>query len=189
MLCLFILFTTKQSHVLLNELGFNRKIDLVQGIEQLTKINADLKKSTDRILITYEIYYNVTDEKAFVRETMTLPVVEETVLQNMVQTVETNEEVKQEDLEAFLHLFKRNVSNKSKRIGRSTGSLKKKAEKQQKSTVFTTISRYSYFSVALLIFLAVGVFTGASFGSQSKPTSQNDSKLEERLTHLQEQVH
>lgn len=75
MLCLFILFTTKQSHVLLNELGFNRKIDLVQGIEQLTKINADLKKSTDRILITYEIYYNVTDEKAFVRETMTLPVV------------------------------------------------------------------------------------------------------------------
>jgi hypothetical protein len=188
-LCLFILFTTKQSHVLLNELGFNRKIDLVQGIEQLTKINADLNKSTDRILITYEIYYNVTDEKAFVRETMTLPVVEETVLQNMVQTVETNEEVRQEDLEAFLHLFKRNVSNKSKRIGRSTGSLKKKAEKQQKSTVFTTISRYSYFSVALLIFLAVGVFTGASFGSQSKPTSQNDSKLEERLTHLQEQVH
>lgn len=64
MLCLFILFTTKQSHVLLNELGFNKKIDLVQGIEQLTKINADLKKSTDRILITYEIYYNVTDEKA-----------------------------------------------------------------------------------------------------------------------------
>ncbi|HDT7972441.1 TPA: type III secretion system protein PrgD, partial [Enterococcus faecalis] len=189
MLCLFILFTTKQSHVLLNELGFNRKIDLVQGIEQLTKINADLKKSTDRILITYEIYYNVTDEKAFVRETMTLPVVEETVLQNMVQTVETNEEVRQEDLEAFLYLFKRNVSNKSKRIGRSTGSLKKKAEKQQKSTVFTTISRYSYFSVALLIFLAVGVFTGASFGSQSKPTSQNDSKLEERLTHLQEQVY
>ena len=188
MLCLFILFTTKQSHVLLNELGFNRKIDLVQGIEQLTKINAALKKSTDRILITYEIYYNVTDEKAFVRETMTLPVVEETVLQNMVQTVETNEEVRQEDLEAFLHLFKRNVSNKSKRIGRSTGSLKKKAEKQQKSTVFTTISRYSYFSVALLIFLAVGVFTGASFGSQSKPTSQNDSKLEERLTHLQPQV-
>ncbi|MDU3403629.1 MAG: hypothetical protein E7F14_04360, partial [Enterococcus faecalis] len=53
----------RQSHVLLNELGFNRKIDLVQGIEQLTKINADLKKSTDRILITYEIYYNVTDEK------------------------------------------------------------------------------------------------------------------------------
>ena len=188
MLCLFILFTTKQSHVLLNELGFNRKIDLVQGIEQLTKINADLNKSTDRILITYEIYYNVTDEKAFVRETMTLPVVEETVLQNMGQTVETNEEVKQEDLEAFLHLFKRNVSNKPKRVGRSTGSLKKKAEKQQKSTVFTTISRYSYFSVALLIFLAVGVFTGASFGSQSKPTSQND-KLEERLTHLQEQVH
>ena len=43
MLCLFILFTTKQSHVLLNELGFNRKIDLVQGIEQLTKINAALK--------------------------------------------------------------------------------------------------------------------------------------------------
>ena len=81
---MFILFTTKQSHVLLNELGFNRKIDLVQGIEQLTKINAALKKSTDRILITYEIYYNVTDEKAFVRETMTLPVVEETVLQNMV---------------------------------------------------------------------------------------------------------
>ncbi|HIB1822564.1 type III secretion system protein PrgD [Enterococcus faecalis] len=188
MLCLFILFTTKQSHVLLNELGFNRKIDLVQGIEQLTKINADLKKSTDRILITYEIYYNVTDEKAFVRETMTLPVVEETVLQNMVQTVETNEEVKQEDLEAFLHLFKRNVSNKPKRVGRSTGSLKKKAEKQQKSTIFTIISRYSYFSVALLIFLAVGVFTGAAFGSQSKPTSQND-KLEERLTHLQEQVH
>lgn len=185
---MFILFTTKQSHVLLNELGFNKKIDLVQGIEQLTKINADLKKSTDRILITYEIYYNVTDEKAFVRETMTLPVVEETVLQNMVQTVETNEEVKQEDLEAFLHLFKRNVSNKPKRVGRSTGSLKKKAEKQQKSTVFTTISRYSYFSVALLIFLAVGVFTGASFGSQSKLTSQND-KLEERLTHLQEQVH
>lgn len=189
MLCLFILFTTNQSHVLLNELGFNRKIDLVQGIEQLTKINAALKKSTDRILITYEIYYNVTDEKAFVRETMTLPVVEETVLQNMVQTVETNEEVRQEDLEAFLHLFKRNVSNKPKRVGRSTGSLKKKAEKQQKSTVFTTISRYSYFSVALLIFLAVGVFTGASFGSQSKPTSQNDSKLEERLIHLQEQVH
>ncbi|GMC15760.1 hypothetical protein L5D_24650 [Enterococcus faecalis] len=185
---MFILFTTKQSHVLLNELGFNRKIDLVQGIEQLTKINADLKKSTDRILITYEIYYNVTDEKAFVRETMTLPVVEETVLQNMVQTVETNEEVKQEDLEAFLHLFKRNVSNKPKRVGRSTGSLKKKAEKQQKSTIFTIISRYSYFSVALLIFLAVGVFTGAAFGSQSKPTSQND-KLEERLTHLQEQVH
>ena len=55
--------------------------------------------------------------------------------------------------------------------------------------MFTTISRYSYFSVALLIFLAVGVFTGASFGSQSKPTSQNDSKLEERLIHLQEQVH
>ncbi|EHE8483691.1 type III secretion system protein PrgD, partial [Enterococcus faecalis] len=76
MLCLFILFTTKQSHVLLNELGFNKKIDLVQGIEQLTKINAALKKSTDRILITYEIYYNVIDEKAFVRETMTLPVVE-----------------------------------------------------------------------------------------------------------------
>lgn len=43
--------------------------------------------------------------------------------------------------------------------------------------------------MALLIFLAVGVFTGASFGSQSKPTSQNDSKLEERLIHLQEQVH
>ena len=62
---------------------------------------------------------------------MTLPVVEETVLQNMVQTVETNEEVRQEDLEAFLHLFKRNVSNKPKRVGRSTGSFKKKAEKQQ----------------------------------------------------------
>lgn len=68
----------------------------------------------------------MTDEKAFVRETMTLPVVEETVLQNMVQTVETNEEVRQEDLEAFLHLFKRNVSNKPKRVGRSTGSLKRK---------------------------------------------------------------
>ena len=97
----------------------------------------------------------MTDEKAFVRETMTLPVVEETVLQNMVQTVETNEEVRQEDLEAFLHLFKRNVSNKPKRVGRSTGSLK--SRKATKSTVFTTISRYSYFSVALLIFLAVGV--------------------------------
>ncbi|WP_429864152.1 type III secretion system protein PrgD [Enterococcus faecalis] len=189
MLCLFILFTTKQSHVLLNELGFNRKIDLVQGIEQLTKINAALKKSTDRILITYEIYYNVTDEQAFVRETMTLPVVEETVLQNMVQTVEINEEVRQEDLEVFLRLFKRNVSNKPKKVERSTGPSKKREEKQKKSTIFTTISRYSYFSVALLIFLAVGVFTGASFGSQSKPTSQNDSKLEERLTHLQEQVH
>lgn len=87
---------------------------------------------------------------------MTLPVVEETVLQNMVQTVETNEEVRQEDLEAFLHLFKRNVSNKPKRVGRSTGSLKE-SRKATKSTVFTTISRYSYFSVALLIFLAVGV--------------------------------
>lgn len=140
MLCLFILFTTKQSHVLLNELGFNRKIDLVQGIEQLTKINADLKKSTDRILITYEIYYNVTDEKAFVRETMTLPVVEETVLQNMVQTVETNEEVRQEDLEAFLHLFKRNVSNKSKRIGRSTGSLKESRKATKINCVYNNFS-------------------------------------------------
>lgn len=140
MLCLFILFTTKQSHVLLNELGFNKKIDLVQGIEQLTKINADLKKSTDRILITYEIYYNVTDEKAFVRETMTLPVVEETVLQNMVQTVETNEEVRQEDLEAFLHLFKRNVSNKSKRIGRSTGSLKESRKATKINCVYNNFS-------------------------------------------------
>ncbi|HAP4606260.1 TPA: type III secretion system protein PrgD, partial [Enterococcus faecalis] len=59
----------------------------------------------------------------------------------------------------------------------------------KKTTIFKIISRYSYFSVALLIFLAVGVFTGAAFGSQSKPTSQKDSKLEERLTHLQEQVH
>lgn len=77
----------------------------------------------------------MTDEKAFVRETMTLPVVEETVLQNMVQTVETNEEVRQEDLEAFLHLFKRNVSNKPKRVGRSTGSLKRK-QKSNKNQLF-----------------------------------------------------
>ncbi|HAP4079519.1 TPA: type III secretion system protein PrgD [Enterococcus faecalis] len=189
MLCLFILFTAKQSHPLLNEVVLNKKISLVQGIEELSKINDLFNETMADLLITYDLYHSVTDEQAFVRETMTLPVVEETVLQNMVQTVEINEEVRQEDLEVFLRLFKRNVSNKSKRIGRSTGSLKKKAEKQQKSTVFTTISRYSYFSVALLIFLAVGVFTGASFGSQSKPTSQNDSKLEERLTRLQEQVH
>ncbi|EMW5938196.1 type III secretion system protein PrgD [Enterococcus faecalis] len=189
MLCLFILFTTQQSHPLLNEVVLNKKISLVQGIEELSKINDQFNETMADLLITYDLYHSVTDEQAFVRETMTLPVVEETVLQNMVQTVEINEEVRQEDLEVFLRLFKRNVSNKPKKVERSTGPSKKREEKQKKSTIFTTISRYSYFSVALLIFLAVGVFTGASFGSQSKPTSQNDSKLEERLTHLQEQVH
>ena len=74
---------------------------------------------------------------------MTLPVVEETVLQNMVQTVETNEEVRQEDLEAFLHLFKRNVSNKPKRVGRSTGSLKRK----QKSNKINCV--YNNFAIAI----------------------------------------
>ncbi|MGC3786856.1 type III secretion system protein PrgD, partial [Enterococcus faecalis] len=77
---------------------------------------AALKISTDRILFSYVFYYIVSDENGIVRETMTLPVVEETVLLNMVQTVETNEEVRQEDLDAFLHLFKRNVSNKPKRV-------------------------------------------------------------------------
>ena len=55
--------------------------------------------------------------------------------------------------------------------------------------MFTTISRYSYFSVALLIFLAVGVLQVRHLVLKVKPTSQNDSKLEERLIHLQEQVH
>ena len=74
---------------------------------------------------------------------MTLPVVEETVLQNMVQTVETNEEVRQEDLEAFLHLFKRNVSNKPKRVGRSTGSLKE----SRKATKINCV--YNNFAIAI----------------------------------------
>ena len=86
MLCLFILFTTNQNHVLLNELGFNRKIDLVQGIEQLTKIIANLKKSPDRIQITNEIINTVTDEKPFVGETLPLPVVEEPAFKTMVKT-------------------------------------------------------------------------------------------------------
>ncbi|HAP4570953.1 TPA: type III secretion system protein PrgD [Enterococcus faecalis] len=189
MLCLFILFTTQQSHPLLNEVVLNKKISLVQGIEELSKINDLFNETMADLLITYDLYHSVTDEQAFARETMILPVVEETVLQNIVQTVETNEEVRQEDLEAFLRLFKRNVSSKPKKAERSTGPSKKREERQKKTTIFKTISRYSYFSVALLIFLAVGVFTGAAFGSQSKPTSQNDSKLEERLTHLQEQVH
>lgn len=189
MLYLFILFTTNQNHILLNELVLNKKINLAQGIEQLTKINADFKKTADRLLIMYKIYFNVTDEQAFVSETIALPVVEETVLQNIVQTVEINEEIRQEDLEAFLRLFKRNVSNKNKqkRKGRSTVFSKKGIENQQKLTVFTTITRYSYFSVALLVFLAVGVFAGATFSPQ-KTTNQNDSKLEERLTRLQEQL-
>ena len=105
----------------------------------------------------------------------------------MVRAVELNEEIRQEDLAAFLRLFRRNVSNQPKKAGRATGLSKKKEEKQLKSTVFTTIFRYSYFSVALLVFLAVGIFAGATFSSQ-KTTSQNDSKLEERLTRLQEQT-
>lgn len=185
---LFILFTTRQSHPLLNEIVLNKKISLVHGIEELSKINDSFNEIMDDLLLTYELYHNLMDEQAFVRETMTLPLVEENVLQNMVRTVELNEKIRQEDLEAFLRLLRRNVSNKPKKSGRSTGSSKKKAEEQQKSTVFTTISHYGYFSVALLIFLAVGVFAGATFGSQDKAMSQNDSKLEKQLTQLQEQV-
>ncbi|HAP3944849.1 TPA: type III secretion system protein PrgD, partial [Enterococcus faecalis] len=96
MLCLFILFTAKQSHPLLNEVVLNKKISLVQGIEELSKINDLFNETMADLLITYDLYHSVTDEQAFVRETMTLPVVEETVLQNMVQTVEINEEVRQE---------------------------------------------------------------------------------------------
>ena len=129
---MFILFTTQQSHPLLNEVVLNKKISLVQGIEELSKINDQFNETMADLLITYDLYHSVTDEQAFVRETMTLPVVEETVLQNMVQTVEINEEVRQEDLEVFLRLFKRNVSNKPKKVERSTGPSKKREEKQKK---------------------------------------------------------
>ena len=187
MCCLFILFTTSQSHPLLNEVVLNKKISLTHGIEELSKVNDSFTETMDNLPLTYELYHNLMDEQAFVRETMTLPVIEETILQNMVRAVELNEEIRQEDLAAFLRLFRRNVSNQPKKAGRATGLSKKKEEKQLKSTVFTTIFRYSYFSVALLVFLAVGIFAGATFSSQ-KTTSQNDSKLEERLTRLQEQT-
>lgn len=187
MCCLFILFTTSQSHPLLNEVVLNKKICLTHGIEELSKVNDSFTETRDNLPLTYELYHNLMDEQAFVRETMTLPVIEETILQNMVRAVELNEEIRQEDLAAFLRLFRRNVSNQPKKAGRATGLSKKKEEKQLKSTVFTTIFRYSYFSVALLVFLAVGIFAGATFSSQ-KTTSQNDSKLEERLTRLQEQT-
>lgn len=188
MFFLFILFTTRQSHPLLNEVVLNKKISLVHGIEELSKINDSFTETMDALQLTYELYHNLMDEQAFVRETLTLPVVKETILQNMVRTVELNEEIRQEDLDAFLRLFRRNVSNKPKKIGRATGFSKKKAETQPKATVFTTISHYGYFSVALLVFLAVGVFAGATFGSQDKAMNQNDSKLEKQLTQLQEQV-
>lgn len=165
----------------------NKKISLTHGIEELSKVNDSFTETMDNLPLTYELYHNLMDEQAFVRETMTLPVIEETILQNMVRAVELNEEIRQEDLAAFLRLFRRNVSNQPKKAGRATGLSKKKEEKQLKSTVFTTIFRYSYFSVALLVFLAVGIFAGATFSSQ-KTTSQNDSKLEERLTRLQEQT-
>lgn len=184
---MFILFTTSQSHPLLNEVVLNKKISLTHGIEELSKVNDSFTETMDNLPLTYELYHNLMDEQAFVRETMTLPVIEETILQNMVRAVELNEEIRQEDLAAFLRLFRRNVSNQPKKAGRATGLSKKKEEKQLKSTVFTTIFRYSYFSVALLVFLAVGIFAGATFSSQ-KTTSQNDSKLEERLTRLQEQT-
>ncbi|PWI83038.1 type III secretion system protein PrgD [Enterococcus faecalis] len=187
MCCLFILFTTSQSHPLLNEVVLNKKISLTHGVEELSKVNDSFTETMDNLPLTYELYHNLMDEQAFVRETMTLPVIEETILQNMVRAVELNEEIRQEDLAAFLRLFRRNVSNQSKKAGRATGLSKKKEEKQLQSTVFTTIFRYSYFSVALLVFLAVGIFAGATFSSQ-KTTSQNDSKLEERLTRLQEQT-
>lgn len=187
MCCLFILFTTSQSHPLLNEVVLNKKISLTHGIEELSKVNDSFTETMDNLPLTYELYHNLMDEQAFVRETMTLPVIEETILQNMVRAVELNEEIRQGDLAAFLRLFRRNVSNQSKKAGRATGLSKKKEEKQLKSTVFTTIFRYSYFSVALLVFLAVGIFAGTTFSSQ-KITSQNDSKLEERLTRLQEQT-
>lgn len=165
----------------------NKKISLTHGIEELSKVNDSFTETMDNLPLTYELYHNLMDEQAFVRETMTLPVIEETILQNMVRAVELNEEIRQEDLAAFLRLFRRNVSNQPKKAGRATGLSKKKEEKQLKSTVFTTIFRYSYFSVALLVFLAVGIFAGATFSSQ-KTTSQNDSKLEDRLTRLQEQT-
>ncbi|EGO8108899.1 type III secretion system protein PrgD [Enterococcus faecalis] len=187
MCCLFILFTTSQNHPLLNEVVLNKKISLTHGIEELSKVNDSFTETMDNLLLTYELYHNLMDEQAFVRETMTLPVIEETILQNMVRAVELNEEIRQEDLDAFLRLFRRNVSNQPKKVGRATGLSKKKEEKQLKSTVFTTIFRYSYFSVALLVFLTIGIFAGATFSSQ-KTTSQNDSKLEERLIRLQEQT-
>lgn len=192
---MFILFQVDEKQQEAIELPFNQRFALVQGIPMLEELNRELIATSQKVTLTYEIYYDKAQELPTLTAAIHLPITEGTVVEALQQPVIDNQDIDPEDAKVFLNLFQKNAPKQKRKRSvkkRKTGTnLEQEAANKEKiiqvpySQGRMTVKFATFLKVGFLFFLLLaGFYLGKSVQSEPKIPSE----VSEQLDNLEKQV-